>query len=714
MQFPEAETIEDNLIAPTDKVRRFRDWFKAAVDKSSDWRDEGQEDFDFVAGKQWRDEDKRALDQQGRPSITINKIKPLINVLSGYQRLNRYDIDFQPRGSDDQPLCEVRKGVTKYIMDRCDYEYHESQAFTDGAICGLGWLEVRYKWDQELGDGEAEIVREDPFAIYVDPESRKPDFSDAKYIIRAKWVDKEELKLVFPEHADEIDRQQRIYDVDEDKDEYMGVEPLWYKKKQQKLRLVECWYKTKEKETFYTLNNGQQITKADVSVDLFLNGMVESARTVPVNKVKVCSFFDNVELEDIDSPYKHGEFPFVPFVAYNYAEGDMPAGIVRDLKDPQREINKRRSQTLHILNTTSNSGWLVEDGALTPDQERQLRMNGAKPGMIQHVPPNALSGGKIRRLEPVNPPVALMEAEQQAQQDLPAISGINEALMGTDVASSASGRAIQLKQKQAITHIAPLFDNLRRAKKRIAYLLWGRRGHPGIIPQYYTEPKVYRIEGKNGFEFMPVNQPVQQVDPLHGVIQTTLNDLSQGEFDIVIADTNASTTQREAQMWGLVDAVSKLGVPGDMVFDIILELSDLPQKEEIKKRWQEKQQGQSQQAQAQQQLELAKLNRINNTISFKDAPLPIQMAMAAKDGLVDPNFAKYLMDQMIHTQYPQFAQEMDKQQFLAEQQQKQLPQGGQGPPPQAQQPQSNQGQGQPPKTTQAAIESYINGQGAAM
>ena len=306
-----------------------------------------------------------------------------------------------------------------------------------------------------------------------------------------------------------------------------------------------------------------------------------------------------------------------------------------------------------------------------------------------------------------------MEAEQQAQQDLPAISGINEALMGTDVASSASGRAIQLKQKQAITHIAPLFDNLRRAKKRIAYLLWGRRGHPGIIPQYYTEPKVYRIEGKNGFEFMPVNQPVQQVDPLHGVIQTTLNDLSQGEFDIVIADTNASTTQREAQMWGLVDAVSKLGVPGDMVFDIILELSDLPQKEEIKKRWQEKQQGQSQQAQAQQQLELAKLNRINNTISFKDAPLPIQMAMAAKDGLVDPNFAKYLMDQMIHTQYPQFAQEMDKQQFLA-QQQKQLPQGGQGPPPQAQQPQSNQGQGQPPKTTQAAVESYINGQGAAM
>ena len=94
--------------------------------------------------------------------------------------------------------------------------------------------------------------------------------------------------------------------------------------------------------------------------------------------------------------------------------------------------------------------------------------------------------------------------------------------------------------------------------------------------------------------------------------------------------------------------------------------------------------------------------------------MPIQMAMAAKDGLVDPNFAKYLMDKLIHEQYPQFAQQMDKQQFLSQQQQQQLPQGGQGPPPQEQQPQSNQGQGQPPKTTQAAMESYINGQGAAM
>ena len=74
-----------------------------------------------------------------------------------------------------------------------------------------------------------------------------------------------------------------------------------------------------------------------------------------------------------------------------------------------------------------------------------------------------------------------------------------------EVPSQVSGRAIELRQKQAVTHLAVIFDSLRRAKKKIAYQLWGRRGHAGIIPQFYTAEKVYRGEGENGQEFIPVN-----------------------------------------------------------------------------------------------------------------------------------------------------------------------------------------------------------------
>ena len=70
-------------------IGKFREWFREAVDAANDWRQEAQEDYDFVAGKQWSEADKQQLAESGRPAITINRIKPLINVLSGYQRLNR-------------------------------------------------------------------------------------------------------------------------------------------------------------------------------------------------------------------------------------------------------------------------------------------------------------------------------------------------------------------------------------------------------------------------------------------------------------------------------------------------------------------------------------------------------------------------------------------------------------------------------------------------
>ena len=712
---------ENNLHILGKPIAKYRRWFREAVDDNEKWRRAAQEDYDFVAGKQWKDEDIQAFEASGRPAITINRIKPLINVLSGYQRLNRYDIDFLPRTGDDVDICQVRKGITKYVLDRCDYDSQESQAFLDAAIGGLGWLDVGYEFDDELQDGEAFVHREDPFGIYVDPEAHKPDFSDAKYICRAKWVDKDELISVYPEHKEEIEAQFSVYDPAEQEVENVRPDPLWFKSDIKKVRLVECWYKTKQKVTMFYLQGGSTVPQESVTVDMFLQGLIVGQEKISVTKVRVCSFFDTVLLEDIDSPYEHGEFPLVPITCYSFGAGDLPAGLVRDLKDPQREINRRRLQVLHILNTSGNGGGWIEEDAMSNDQKAEFERKGAIPGHFSEVRPGAISQGKIMERGMQNPPAAVIQAETQATQDLTAISGINEALMGVDIPNQSSGRAIELKQKQAITHIAPMFDHLRKAKKQVAYLLWGKRGHAGVIPQFYTDDKVYRVEGTNGQEFIHVNQQVIEQDPLGNIIHRTLNDLSQGEFDIVVSDTQASTTQRQAQMWSLVDAVSKLGVPGDLVFDIILDLSDLPNKEEIKQRWQERQQAQAQQAQQQMQLEMIKNQNMNQSIAFKDAPLPIQFAMAAKQGLIDPQIAQYAVNLMVQQMFPQLAQQMQQQQAQqAMQEQMQAQQQGQPPDQQqmlAQLMQQQQGGGQQggsPAMTQAAMQSLMAGQQPAM
>ena len=657
------------------ELDNFRQWFKNAVDHSRVWRREAREDYEFVAGVQWKRQDKHKLEDHGRPAITINKIKPLLNVLSGYQRLNRYDISFLPRTNDDMELCKVREGVTKYIFDNCDYEYRESQVFYDGAICGLGWFWVHYEFDEELGDGEIKIARESPFNIYVDPEACETDFSDANFIIRARWVDKADLIKIFPEKEADILMQEHEYDTDEPND--TETELLYYRKDMKKLRLVECWYKTKREKTIYIMPDGQKlddeamanISEADL-LQMYMAGQIPQEQKITVDVVRVCSFFDNILLEDIESPYLHGEFPFIPFPVFNFGEGDIPAGIVRDLKDPQREINKRRSQSLHILNTSSYNNWLRETSAQTEEQKDSMDSEASRPGGIIEVNDGALSQGKIQRLEAPQPPIALFQAGQEAAQDLPAISGINEALMGVDMPAATSGRAIELKQKQAITHIAPMFDNLRRCKKKLASLLWGKHGHKGLVQQYYTEEKVFRIQGTGGKpDFITVNQQVTQMGPMGQAVTTTLNDITQGDFDIIIAETQASASQRQAQFYSLIDAVKTLSVPADMIFDLIIDLSDIPNKEDIKQRWQERQQAQQQAQQAQAAAEQAKQIRMSNSIAFKDAPPAIQLAMAAKAGLIKQEIADFAIQQFVAINYPQLLQQQQQAQQSQQQQQ---------------------------------------------
>lgn len=155
-------------------------------------------------------------------------------------------------------------------------------------------------------------------------------------------------------------------------------------------------------------------------------------------------------------------------------------------------------------------------------------------------------------------------------------------------------------------------------------------------------------------------------------------------------------------MWSLVDSVSKLGIPGDLIFDTIIDLSDLPKKNDIKMKFQQQQQQQQEQARQQWQAQL-ELERVKNAdfrmqIAFKDAPLPIQFAMAAKAELIDPQIANYFVNVMVQQLAPQLAQ--------------QLQQGQQMFPPVAQPPPQPQ-QAQPQTMTQAAAESVMNGMAPA-
>src|SRR3990167_5312526 len=72
--------------------------------------------------------------------------------------------------------------------------------------------------------------------------------------------------------------------------------------------------------------------------------------------MNLTTYVGNVEIQNIKDPLNGmTNFPVVPYFSY-WLEGNH-WGVITQLKDPQREVNKRISQALHHLNQTANSGY---------------------------------------------------------------------------------------------------------------------------------------------------------------------------------------------------------------------------------------------------------------------------------------------------------------------------------------------------------------------
>lgn len=587
------------LMAASKTTRRTREWIKEGFSFWHDFRVEYNEAHDFYAGVQWDPADIERLKKRKRPYITINKIRPLVHLLSGFQRLNRYEPDFKPRTADDLELCKIRKGITKYIFDRTRYNAVESRVFMDGVIGGLAWAHVGWEWNFSRLKGEISISRVSPLDILLDPDCLDKDLKDALWLCRLRWVSKQRLISTYPEYKQEIEAIMRAYDEDEDTiaSEIIGGEPVWYDKEKRQIRVVETWYKKVVRVRFLKLPDGSWVEASKLrGVTRFVEEAIR-----PVEKMYVCIQAGELELEHTQSPYEHNNFPYVPYVAMYAPDGRMPQGLVADLKDIQREINKRRSQTMHIVNSMANGGWKVRTGSMLADQLANLKQRGADPDVVIEY-----TGEAPQEIQPKTMPVAVIEAEKSSKEDIMEASGINESLLGQQIPSSSSGRAIELQQRQSVTQIEIMFDNLREFKYQVLCLLWGDGDSIGLVQQYYNEEKTFRITSDQGKdEFVTVNQ--EMVTPW-GMMRAF--DITSSDFDVVISEMPATATQRMSQFYALVEMVKSGAFQGIPIADIIVEASDLPQKDMISERIRQAmaaaQQQAAQQAQMQQVAALAK------------------------------------------------------------------------------------------------------------
>ncbi len=576
----------------------------------------------YYQGEQWDSADITALDAEGRPALTINTILPTVNTVLGEQASRRADIRFKPRRKGDQQTADTLTKLFMQIADNNKLDWIEQQVFSDGLIMdGRGYFDVRIDFSDNM-QGEVRITAKDPLDIILDPDAKDYDPKTWNEVFETKWMTLDEIeelygkkqadKLVFiAENGQSFGRdsveyyETRFGDTDESDnyigttttsdDEYRSIKALRVIERQyKKLTKVDCYLDPQNGDMRPIPENW-----SDAKAKKFAKQYGLQIYSKMKKKVRWTVTCDKTVLFDDWSPYD--EFTIVPFFAY-FRRG-RPFGMVRNLLSPQEQLNKVTSQELHIVNTTANSGWLVESGSLSSMQVEDLEEHGAETGLVLEYNRGSTPPGKI---PPNQIPTGLDRISQKAAANIKDISGINDSMLGTDSAE-VSGIAIQAKQNRGIIMIQVPLDNLKKTRLYLAEKVLN------LVQNYYTEERVIMITNEE--DPMKPNEPmvVNQTLP-EGIV---VNDITLGEYDVVVNTAPARDSFDEVQF---AEALNLRTVGVAIPDDAIIEYSHLNRKEELATRIRrmtgqeppseeqaQMQQIQQQMAMQQLQLEIAKL-----------------------------------------------------------------------------------------------------------
>jgi hypothetical protein len=540
----------------------------------------------FYRGDQWDQADLAALEAEGRPALTINTILPTVNTVLGEQSTRRADVQFKPRRGGDQDVAIVLTKLYGQIADNNKLDWVEQTVFSDGLIMdGRGYFDVRMDFSDHL-EGEVRISAKDPLDILIDPDAKEYDPKTWNEVFETKWMTLDEIEELYGKDKaeqlrfvaengngfgrDSIEYEETRYGKTDTAQDYLGAaipgEDDYRNVKA--LRVIERQYRKMGRADFFVdPNTGDQREVPEDWTDQKTKKFAKQYGLSVISKVKrkvrwtvTC---DKIVLHDDWSPYE--DFTLVPYFAY-FRRG-RPFGMVRNLLSPQEQLNKITSQELHIVNTTANSGWMVESGSLVGMTADDLEEHGAETGLVLEYNRGSQPPLKI---QPNQIPTGLDRISQKAALNIKTISGVNDSMLGSDSAE-VSGIAIQAKQSRGVIMIQVPLDNLRKSRQYLAEKVLN------LVQRFYTEQRVIQITNED--DPMKPREPmvVNQMTPEGRVV----NDLTLGEYDVIVGTAPARDSFDEMQF---AEALNLRQVGVAIPDDAIIEYSHLARKQELAKR----------------------------------------------------------------------------------------------------------------------------------
>ena len=456
----------ENELNEKTTVATLQQWFTDSEDATIDARTESERARDYVDGVQLTSTEVAILKKRGQPPIVVNRVRRKVEWLLGLEIKQRTDPKAFPRTPDHQEGAEAVTDAIRYVCDNQDWDEKRTLAYDNQIVEGFGAVEVVHEQNPK---GEVEVViNHYPWdRLFYDPHSRKIDFSDARYKGVVMWMDHADFVRDFPKQKGHIDGL--FADSDSTSDTYDDKpQDRWTDMKRRRVRVLLMWFR----------EDGEW---------------------------QWCKFVKGMKLDQGVSPYVDEDgrtvCPLIMTSAYVGRENDR-YGIVRDMFDPQDEVNKRRSKALHqsVMRQV-----MMTKGVADPET---VRRELAKPDGIIEV--ESGPDDQFSILDNGTEVQAQLSLMQEAKNEID-LMGANSALEG-ETGESTSGRAVLARQQGGMIEIGAMNDKLHRFTRTVYRHIWMR------IKQYWTEERWIRVtDDEKNVRFVGFNRPITLADHLGSV-----------------------------------------------------------------------------------------------------------------------------------------------------------------------------------------------------
>ena len=600
---------------------------KQAIKCHEHWQpifDKARDDLHFQSDDpyaQWDVKDAQARIKKNRPVLTIDQLSQFVNQVSNDIRMNTPSIDVHPTGDEaEEETAEIFQGLIKDIEYKSNADAVYDNAVNFAVKCGLGFIRVdHYYKDSKSFDQELFIHSVvNPFAILFDCDSIETDGKDAKYAFVLENMDLDEYREKYPDASEAS---------------FQVINHNTSKNKNNEITLAEYFY-IEEKEV--TLVKDGETTR-------ILEDGETPLEDAPTRKSKMrvvhrCKLNGEEELERTKFP---GEYiPIIPV----YGEEAWQDGkrhlisLIRRSKDPQKMFNYWASMETEFLKRQQKATIFAAEGTTEdyaddykdPDKAAVLRYKTKDASGMPAAPPQFVPPPQI--------PAGIINARQQATQDIRATMGLYDSFLGQQD-NAISGVAIQSRQGEGNRAVFHFADNLVRAITQLGRIL------VSAIPEVYDTPRIVNIIGKE-----ETNDKVG-INGMYVEGQERNYSLGKGKFNVRVSTGASFSTMRQEASEAYQNIIASQPQLMSVMGDILFKYMDFPGAQAISERMKRTidpniidneqdpavvaMQMQNQELQQGIQLLEGQLAQLQQALQDKQAEIQIKMQSEQSDAIAD-------------------------------------------------------------------------------